>query len=75
MITVAVGVAIVIAVSLWLGLMVLIGRARRRDRDRLRQMLALCHAQQQWIRRGEVACVDCPELGACIVQGACDRES
>ena len=59
----------------WLVLVVYIVRARRLEAGRFAQLVALCDAQQRWIRRGEVACVDCPELGSCVVRGACERES
>ena len=38
------------------------------------QFIELCNLQQAWIRRGEIACVDCAELGSCIARGQCERE-
>ena len=46
------------------------GRMRRRES----QLIDLCNLQQGWIRRGEIACHDCPELGCCVVLRSCQRE-
>lgn len=51
----------------WYGLY---ARALRREAG----LVDLCRAQDRWIRRGEMACMGCPDLGACVVQSECLAE-
>lgn len=61
-----------LSLRLYLHLRAVADHARRRDA----QLRDLCRVQEEWIRRGELACHDCPDLGVCVVsRGGCQGEA